>query len=150
MADTISPELRSKNMSAIKSKNTKPEVFLRKKLFARGYRYRLYSTRIEGHPDMYLKKYNVAIFVHGCYWHRHEGCQYAYTPKSNCDFWNAKFQKNIARDLQVRRILKNQGIRCLVVWECHIRGMMKDPTEEEKVLSQICGFLHSIDDYLEL
>ena len=150
MADTISPELRSRNMSAIKSKNTKPEVFLRKRLFARGYRYRLFIKTIEGHPDIYLEKYNTAIFIHGCFWHRHPGCRYAYSPKSNCDFWNTKFQKNVARDLYVRSVLKNQGIRCLVVWECRVKSMMKDLKEEEKGIEQISEFLHSTEPYLEL
>lgn len=150
MADTISPEMRSKNMSAIKSKNTKPEIYLRKKLFARGYRYRLYSNAVEGHPDIFLKKYNTAIFIHGCYWHRHQDCKYAYNPKSNCDFWNNKFQRNVARDLHVRRVLNSQGIRCLVVWECRLKKMLKDSEEEENVINQIGLFLHSSEEYMEI
>lgn len=85
MADTISPERRSLNMSAIKSKDTKPEVYLRKLLYHQGFRYRKNYSGVFGHPDIYLPKYKVAIFVHGCYWHRHSGCQYAYMPKSRVD-----------------------------------------------------------------
>lgn len=81
MADIVSPEKRSQNMSAIRSKNTKPEVYLRKLLFAQGYRYRIADKSVPGHPDIFLRKYNTAIFVNGCFWHRHPGCKYAYTPK---------------------------------------------------------------------
>ena len=92
--DIKSPEERSKNMAAIHSKNTKPEIYFRKLLFARGYRYSLNSKNIPGHPDVYLRKYNTAIFVHGCFWHRHNGCKYAYMPKSREDFWAEKFETN--------------------------------------------------------
>ena len=77
MADIVSPEKRSQNMSAIRSKNTKPEVYLRKLLFAQGYRYRIADKSVPGHPDIFLRKYNTAIFVNGCFWHRHLGCKYA-------------------------------------------------------------------------
>lgn len=84
--DIVTSEQRSKNMSAIRSKNTKPEIYFRKFLFAEGYRYSLNSKNIPGHPDIYLRKYNTAIFINGCFWHRHEGCKYAYMPKSR---WNS-------------------------------------------------------------
>ena len=87
MADIVSPEKRSQNMSAIRSKNTKPEVYLRKLLFAQGYRYRIADKSVPGHPDIFLRKYNTAIFVNGCFWHRHPDCKYAYTPKSRVEFW---------------------------------------------------------------
>ncbi len=101
MADIKSLEDRSKNMAAIKNKNTKPEIYLRKELFSRGYRYRIASPMVPGHPDMYLAKYKLAIFVHGCFWHRHEGCKYSYMPKSRVDFWDKKFKSNIVRDKTV-------------------------------------------------
>lgn len=82
MTDIKSPEERSRNMAAIRSKDTKPEVYLRKLLFAQGYRYRKNYKKIPGHPDIYLPKYRTAIFVHGCFWHRHQGCKYAYMPKA--------------------------------------------------------------------
>ena len=87
MTDIKSPEERSRNMAAIRSKDTKPEVYLRKLLFAQGYRYRKNYKKIPGHPDIYLPKYRTAIFVHGCFWHRHQGCKYAYMPYSNIEFW---------------------------------------------------------------
>ena len=91
MADIKSPEERSRNMRAIRSKDTKPEVYLRKLLFAQGLRYRKNVSQIPGHPDMYLAKYRTGIFVHGRFWHRHEGCKYAYMPKSRTEFWQKKF-----------------------------------------------------------
>ena len=119
--DIKSAEERSKNMSAIHSKNTKPEVYLRKLLFAKGYRYGLNSKSVSGHPDIYLKKYNTAIFVHGCFWHRHKGCKYAYTPKSRVEFWQKKFNANVKRDEIVRRELRDEKVKILVIWECTIK-----------------------------
>ena len=84
MADIKSPEDRSRNMAAIRNKDTKPEIYLRNLLFAEGYRYRKNYAKIPGHPDIYLPKYKTAIFVHGCFWHRHQGCKYAYMPKKQC------------------------------------------------------------------
>ena len=137
MADTISPERRSRNMSAIKSKDTKPEVYLRKLLYHQGFRYRKNYSGVFGHPDIYLPKYKVAIFVHGCYWHRHSGCQYAYMPKSRVEFWQKKFDDNVRRDQLVRETLESQGVRCLVVWECTIKKMQKDSEVETKELRKI-------------
>ena len=102
MADIVSTEKRSQNMSAIRSKNTKPEVYLRKLLFAQGYRYRIADKSVPGHPDIFLRKYNTAIFVNGCFWHRHPGCKYAYTPKSRVEFWQKKFDDNVRRDSAVK------------------------------------------------
>ena len=150
MADTITPELRSKNMSAIKSQNTKPELYIRSKLFARGYRYRLHSSKIEGRPDIYLKRYNVAIFIHGCYWHRHPSCKYAYMPKSNIEFWNNKFQSNIQRDHMVLSNLRESGIRVLIIWECTIRQMMRSAEQEQLIIMRIDSFLNSDNLFMEL
>lgn len=116
--DIKTPEERSKNMAAIRSTNTKPEVYFRKLLFARGYRYSLNSKNIPGHPDIYLRKYNTAIFVHGCFWHRHNGCKYATVPETRAEFWNKKFKTNQKRDCVVKEELREQKIKCLVVWEC--------------------------------
>lgn len=121
MADIISSEHRSKNMSAIRSKNTKPEIYLRKLLFAEGYRYRIAEKSIPGHPDLFLRKYNTAIFVHGCFWHRHTGCKFSYFPKSRVEFWSNKFSDNISRDIVVENQLKEMGVKCIVVWECTIK-----------------------------
>ena len=143
MADIVSPERRSQNMSAIRSKDTKPEIYLRKLLFAEGYRYRIAEKSIPGHPDMFLRKYNTAIFVHGCFWHRHQGCKYAYTPKSRVEFWQKKFDDNVRRDAVVRTALQENNIKCLVVWECTIKQMMKSPQLRDQIITEICSFINS-------
>ena len=128
-------------MAAIRGKDTGPEVYLRKQLFSRGYRYRKNVNSIYGHPDIYLAKYHAVIFVNGCFWHRHHGCRYAYVPKSRTDFWQNKFNANIARDQEVRRVLAEEGLRQLVVWECTIRKMKKDAGFHDQILNQIEEFL---------
>lgn len=148
--DIKSPEARSRNMSAIRSRNTKPEIYLRKQLFARGYRYGLNSKSVPGHPDIYMKKYNTAIFVNGCFWHRHEGCKYAYMPKSKIDFWKTKFEKNKHRDIEVQKQLNEKSVRYIVVWECTIRHMYKDKEYCENVLNIIENFLGTHEEALEI
>ena len=148
--DIKSPEERSKNMAAIHSKNTKPEIYLRKLLFARGYRYGVNSKSVPGHPDIYMRKYNTAIFVHGCFWHRHEGCKYAYMPKSRVEFWQKKFDANIKRDEYVRKELASKKIKVSIVWECTIKRMKKDKKTEEEVISLIEKFLLSSEFELEI
>lgn len=150
MADIKSPEERSRNMSRIRSKDTVPEVWLRKKLFAEGYRYRKNVQRITGCPDAWLPKYNLAIFVHGCFWHRHEGCKYASTPSSRTDYWIPKFQRNIERDNNVRKQLTSEGIRCLIVWECTVKNMMRSTEKEKSVLLLIEQFVRSDQMFCEL
>lgn len=148
--DIKNPEERSKNMAAIHSKNTKPEIYFRKLLFARGYRYSLNSKNIPGHPDVYLRKYNTAIFVHGCFWHRHNGCKYAYMPKSRENFWAEKFETNKKRDCVVQKELQKKGIKCLVVWECTIKQMKKDEYICEGYLRKIENFLRIETIYMEI
>lgn len=143
MADIVSSEQRSKNMAAIHSKNTRPEIYLRKLLFTEGYRYRIAEKSIPGHPDIFLRKYNTAIFVHGCFWHRHLGCKYAYMPKSRVEFWKKKFDDNIRRDKNVINELDAAGIRVIIVWECTIRRMQKSEDEKYRVLRSITDFLQS-------
>ena len=143
MADIVSPERRSKNMSAIRSKDTKPEIYLRKLLFAEGFRYRISEKTIPGHPDMFLRRYNTAIFVHGCFWHRHPGCKYAYTPKSRVEFWQKKFGDNVRRDAVVKAGLQENKIKCLVVWECTIKQMMKSQQFKDQTMTDICSFIAS-------
>ena len=152
MADILSKTQRSKNMSAIHSKNTKPEVYFRKQLFARGYRYRIADNKVFGHPDIFCRKYNTAIFIHGCFWHRHKGCKYAYTPKSHVEFWQKKFNNNVRRDAVVKEELQKCGVKCVIVWECTIKQMLKDTLVKEHVLEVITDFL-SISceqNYLEI
>jgi len=141
--DIKSKEARSLNMSKIKSKDTKPEVYLRKLLFARGYRYRIAEKSVPGHPDIFLRKYNTAIFVHGCFWHRHDGCKYAYMPKSRVEFWQKKFEDNVRRDAVVKEELQKCGIKCVVVWECTIRRMMKNEQYKEHLITDISDFIVS-------
>lgn len=148
--DIKSPEERSKNMVAIRSKNTKPEIYFRKLLFAQGYRYSLNSKKVSGHPDIYLRKYNTAIFIHGCFWHRHSGCQYAYMPKSRVEFWQKKFEANVKRDYVVRMELQNKGIKCLIVWECTVKRMKRNQADCEKYLQIAEKFLKEDQAFLEI
>ena len=141
MTDIKNPASRSKNMAAIKNRNTKPELFVRKALFADGFRYRITPTDIPGHPDIYLPKYNIAIFIHGCFWHRHSGCRFAYSPKSNSEFWENKFKRNVLRDSEVRACLRAKGIRYLIVWECAIKA-------SQKRTGNIRDFLHHIEEII--
>ena len=143
-------ETRSRNMSAIRSKNTKPEVYIRKQLFARGYRYGLNSKSVPGHPDIYMKKYNTVIFVNGCFWHRHEGCKYAYMPKTNIEFWKRKFDTNIKRDKNVRKELERLRIKQIVIWECTIKNMKKYKEFKENILKEIESFLNDDRYFLEM
>ena len=115
-------EQRSRNMSAIKSKNTKPEIKVRKVLHSMGYRFRLHSKDLPGSPDIVLPKYKTVIFVHGCFWHRHENCKYASTPKTRQEFWNKKFNDNILRDKKNLEILSSLGWKIIIIWECEIRN----------------------------
>ena len=150
MADIVSPEKRSQNMSAIRSKNTKPEMYLRKLLFAQGYRYRIADKSVPGHPDIFLRKYNTAIFVNGCFWHRHPSCKFAYTPKSRVEFWQKKFDDNVRRDSAVKPELLEHGIKLLTVWECAIRRMQRDKIEEERALTKIIFFIKSNEKNTEI
>lgn len=131
--DRISPEHRSWNMSRIRSGNTKPEQRVRSALHRLGYRFRRDTgRRLPGRPDVVLPKHRVAVFVHGCFWHRHRRCRYAYTPKSRCDFWQAKFERNMARDREVTRRLRRLGWRIVTVWECQT----VDPLRLQQLLSK--------------
>ena len=122
--DQISPEHRSWNMSRIKGKNTKPELLVRSWLHRHGLRFRLHLKNMPGTPDNVLPKYGTVIEVRGCYWHRHPRCKFAYTPKSNVEFWNAKFAENIKRDISTDKILKESGWRVIVIWECEVKSQL--------------------------
>ena len=115
-------EQRSRNMSAIKSKNTKPEIKVRKVLHSMGYRFRLHSKDLPGSPDIVLPKYKTVIFVHGCFWHRHQNCKYASTPKTRKEFWNKKFNENINRDKINQENLSSKGWKIIIIWECEIKN----------------------------
>ena len=118
MVDRISREHRSWNMSRIRSRDTKPEKIVRSLLHRMGYRFRLHRKDLPGKPDIVLPKYQTVIFVHGCFWHRHPRCRFAYTPRSRVRFWQKKFADNIARDKRVRQQLRRLGWKVIVVWEC--------------------------------
>ena len=121
MSDIMSPERRSWNMSRIRAKDTSIEIKVRKWLFQKGYRYRKNVKSLPGKPDILLNSYKTVIFVHGCFWHHHPGCKYAYNPKSRVDFWNSKFEKNKNNDLIHKKDLELLGYNVLVLWECDIK-----------------------------
>jgi DNA mismatch endonuclease (patch repair protein) len=116
--DTLTKERRSWNMSRIGGRNTEPEKIVRSILHRLGYRFRLHRRDLPGRPDIILPRHKIVVLVHGCFWHRHQRCKYAYTPKSNLAFWHTKFEGNVERDRLVRRQLKKAGWNVVVVWEC--------------------------------
>jgi DNA mismatch endonuclease (patch repair protein) len=121
LTDVVDSMTRSRMMSGIRGKNTKPELALRKALHSRGFRYRLNDCRLPGRPDLVLPKYRTAILVHGCFWHRHEECRYATSPSTRPEFWQAKFDANTRRDREVQELLTKQGWRVATVWECALK-----------------------------
>ncbi|MBN1379485.1 MAG: DNA mismatch endonuclease Vsr [Gammaproteobacteria bacterium] len=130
--DILTPEKRSWNMSRIRGKDTKPELVVRSVLHSMGYRFRVSNKDFPGKPDILLPKHKIVIFVHGCFWHRHAGCKYAYFPKSNIEFWLNKFKANINRDQVVTREIMEKGWQQFVIWECEtkdkdcVRRVLKD------------------------
>jgi len=122
MTDNLSRERRSWNMSRIRSKDTDPEKRVRSALHRAGYRFRLHSKALPGRPDIVLPKYRTVVFVHGCFWHRHSGCAFAYTPKSRVSFWHKKFSMNVDRDERTAISLRAMGWRVITVWECEVRS----------------------------
>lgn len=121
MTDVFTPEKRSDVMSRIKGRNTKPERVVRSLLHRMGYRFRLHRTDLPGKPDIVLPKYKSVIFVHGCFWHRHKDCKFAYTPKSRTDFWIKKLESNANRDQKIIGELTALGWKVITVWECDLR-----------------------------
>ena len=137
MADTLTPSQRSEMMSRIRGRDTKPELQVRSILHRMGYRFTLDNRDMPGSPDIVLPRYDVAIFVHGCFWHRHARCRYASTPKTRRSFWNAKFQANKARDRRVTAALRRDGWRVWTVWECQLRTPEKVASRLERMLAGI-------------
>lgn len=136
MADKHSKEVRSYNMSRIRSKDTTPEVLVRRFLFSKGLRFRKNDKRYPGHPDIVLPKYNTIVFVHGCFWHFHDNCKYAVMPQSNIDFWKDKLMRNKERDQQIQAELESAGWKVITVWECQLKKARQEETLE-KLYSQI-------------
>jgi DNA mismatch endonuclease (patch repair protein) len=118
VADIVTPARRSEMMSRIRGKGTKPELLVRSTAHRLGFRFRLHVRELPGSPDLVFPRRKTVLFVHGCFWHRHQGCPYCYVPKSNIQFWRQKFEKNIARDERVRTGLEELSWRVAVIWEC--------------------------------
>lgn len=121
MVDRISPKQRSWNMSRIQGRNTRPELYVRSLLHRLGYRFRVNLPTLRGKPDIVFLKRRKVIFVHGCFWHRHQNCRFSYTPKSRPEFWGPKFARNVQRDIETNEQLKAEGWDVLVVWECVVK-----------------------------
>lgn len=121
MADRLDKETRSWNMSRIREKDTRPEMVVRRTAHALGLRFRLHRRDLPGRPDLVLPKHGLAIFVHGCFWHRHPNCSNSTMPKTRTEFWKRKFDANVARDARVQQELKDLGWRVAVIWECETR-----------------------------
>ena len=122
MADRISKEQRSWTMSRVRSKDTTPEMRVRSEMHRTGYRFRLHVSGMPGKPDIVLPRFRTVIFVNGCFWHRHPGCRYAATPKSNVDYWERKFETNVVRDERSHASLRQDGWTVLIIWECQTRS----------------------------
>lgn len=129
--DVVKKDVRSRMMSGIRGKDTKPELVVRRYLHAKGFRFRLHERRLPGCPDLVLAKWDVVVFVHGCFWHGHEGCRYFRVPATRTDFWGGKISGNANRDIENQRKLLELGWRVIVIWECAIRN------DQEKALSEL-------------
>lgn len=155
MPDIVTPEQRSRMMSGIKGKNTKPELIIRKGLHLLGFRFRLHDRKLPGQPDLVFAKYHAVIFVHGCFWHAHD-CHLFKWPASNEDFWREKIGGNIERDHRNITALKDMDWRVMVIWECALRGRTRRPLDEvietvarwlktESGSSEIAGYANGTD-----
>lgn len=156
MADHLTPQQRHQCMSHIHSKDTTPELLVRRWLWSHGYRYRLNVKGVPGKPDIVMRRYRTAIFVNGCFWHGHEGCNKFKMPKTNAEFWEAKIQRNRERDGQNYQILKENGWQVLVLWECELTKKLLETTMQ-KVEVQLHGYYlatishnHKVKDYIRI
>ncbi|UNW12036.1 very short patch repair endonuclease [Xanthomonas phaseoli pv. phaseoli] len=144
MPEKISPETRSRMMSGIRGKNTRPEIAVRSFLHRNGFRFRLHGRQLHGRPDLVLPRWNAVVFVHGCFWHGHLGCRYFKLPKTRADFWKAKIEANSQRDALTVNLLREAGWRVGIIWECALRD---DPS---KALGELLQFLRSGDESAEI
>ena len=134
MADVHEPEVRSYNMSRIRSKNTKPEMIVRKFLHSKGFRFRLHDKNLPGKPDIVLKKYKAVIFVNGCFWHGHEGCKYFVVPKTRTKWWKNKINRTKELDDKNLSELNNSGWKTILIWECQLKPAQIETTLETLLL----------------
>ncbi|WP_068302323.1 very short patch repair endonuclease [Pararhodobacter sp. CCB-MM2] len=146
MTDIVDQQTRSRMMSGIRGKNTRPELALRRALHARGFRFRLHSSKVHGRPDLVLPKHRAVVFVHGCFWHRHEGCRYATVPATRPEFWRVKFEANVARDNAVSAKLLEDVWRVATVWECALRK----PDQVVASAELLSAWLLSAEDQIEI
>ena len=128
-----------RNMAAVKSRGTRPEIVVRHYLWTHGFRYRLNDPRLPGHPDLVLRKYRTCVFVNGCFWHGHDGCKYFRMPKTNTEFWEKKINRNRERDKEEQKKLAEMGWHVIVVWECELK-----PDKREKALTSLAFTLNHI------
>lgn len=142
--DIKSKEERSRNMSAIRSGDTKPEMLVRRYLHARGFRYGLHNRKLPGSPDIVLSKYKTVIFINGCFWHGHEGCKYYRLPKSNIEFWQEKITRNKERDAFDVSVLEAKGWKVLTVWECELRTIAQREDTLTRLVQDIKGSSNNI------
>lgn len=145
--DIVSKNKRSEMMSGIQGKNTKPELRIRKALFNRGFRYRLYSKKLPGKPDIILKQWRAIIFIHECFWHGHN-CHLFKWPSTRIEFWRKKIGNTAIRDKRIVNELKEKNWRVAIVWECSMRGKYRQ--DFESVIDQIAGFIKSDDHFVEI
>ena len=137
--DTVDRKTRSKIMKSVPQKNTKPEMLLRKALHRMGFRYRLHDKRLPGTPDIVFPKYKAVIFVHGCFWHRHD-CKQTTTPSTRKNFWDAKFKANMERDNKIAMRLEDAGWRTMIVWECELKSIQKIELSTRKIKDFLLEF----------
>jgi len=147
VADIVDPSTRSRMMAGIKGRNTKPELLIRHLLHRKGFRYRIHVKDLPGKPDIVLPKYRSVIFVHGCFWHGHQGCHLFRLPATRTEFWQEKILRNQTNDHRAVELLLASNWRVCIVWECSIRGARKDP---EKVVNTIIDWLSGTELCLEI
>jgi DNA mismatch endonuclease (patch repair protein) len=145
MADVVDGPTRSRMMAGIRGRDTRPELELRRALHARGFRFRVHVRELPGRPDVVLPKWNAVVLVHGCFWHRHEGCRYATTPATRQDFWEAKFAATMSRDVRNVAALRQAGWRTATVWECELRR-----EGANRVADRVVDWIRSDSDAIEL
>lgn len=146
MVDTVSPEKRSQMMSGIRSKNTRPEIFIRKALHRKGFRFRLHCSNLAGRPDLVFPKYNAVIFTHGCFWHCHN-CRLFKWPSSRVDFWKEKINRNRQKDKESLNKLLDENWRVMIIWECALKGVGR--ISPDKVIAKAVQFLTGRRKFIE-